>query len=370
MKFIVFGEDWGRHPSSTQHLFKHISHDHEVIWVNSIGMRVPSFNIKDMKRVFEKLLSKIGFGKTTTKKEDQKSPVTIVEPKVLPWHNVKWVQSLNRFMLNIQLRKYHQGEEDICYWISVPTAEYLVNSAAKVVYYIGDDFSGLAGVDYDLVQPFEEKLLSRAHMTFVCSKALLDKFKLHHPVLLSHGVDLELFSRGCFDNFIAYDQPVIGFYGSLNAWLDIELIKFIAKSKPNIKIELIGKIETTLGDLLTLENVSHIPAVAHSELPKYVQSWNVAILPFKDSAQIRACNPLKLREYLASGTPVVSTRYNAVEQYSEQVFIAEDKELFVRHIENACHLKEVVRGWVSWQQEAVKQESWQVRADQVMALLN
>lgn len=371
MKFIVFGEDWGRHPSSTQHLFKHISSNHEVIWVNSIGMRSPSFSVKDIKRAAEKLMSKLGFVKPKTATTNEPNNITIVEPKVLPWHNLKWVQTINRFMLNRQLRKYREDNADTCFWISVPTAEYLVDAnGAKTVYYIGDDFSGLAGVDYNLVKPFEERLLNNADVTFVCSQALLEKFKSHKPILLSHGVDLDLFSKGCFDNFIAYSKPVIGFYGSLNAWLDIDLIKLIATSKPNIQIELIGKVETSLGDLLSLENVRHIPAVAHHELPKYVQSWNVAILPFKDSPQIRACNPLKLREYLASGTPVVSTRYNAVEQYSEQVFIADDHDTFVRHIEHACYLKEVVRGWISWQQSVVTQESWQVRAEQVMAHLS
>jgi hypothetical protein len=91
MKFIVFGEDWGRHPSSTQHLFKHISSNHEVIWVNSIGMRSPSFSVKDIKRAAEKLMSKLGFVKPKTATTNEPNNIIIVEPKVLPWHNLKWV---------------------------------------------------------------------------------------------------------------------------------------------------------------------------------------------------------------------------------------------------------------------------------------
>ena len=55
MKFIVFGEDWQSHPSSTQHLFKQLAKQHQVIWINSIGMRKPTFRLIDVKRVFNKL---------------------------------------------------------------------------------------------------------------------------------------------------------------------------------------------------------------------------------------------------------------------------------------------------------------------------
>lgn len=57
MKFIVFGEDWQSHPSSTQHLFKQLAKQHQVIWINSIGMRKPTFRLIDVKRVFNKLKS-------------------------------------------------------------------------------------------------------------------------------------------------------------------------------------------------------------------------------------------------------------------------------------------------------------------------
>ena len=51
---VVFGEDWGRHPSSTQHLVRRLSGDRSMLWVNSIGMRRPRLNRADMHRMFEK----------------------------------------------------------------------------------------------------------------------------------------------------------------------------------------------------------------------------------------------------------------------------------------------------------------------------
>ena len=53
-EWLVFAEDWGRHPSSTQHIFRCLLANSETVyWVNSIGLRRP--RISDGKRIFEKL---------------------------------------------------------------------------------------------------------------------------------------------------------------------------------------------------------------------------------------------------------------------------------------------------------------------------
>jgi hypothetical protein len=52
---VVFGEDWGSHPSSTQHIVSILGESRQVIWINSIGLRKPRLNFKDLGRIFNKL---------------------------------------------------------------------------------------------------------------------------------------------------------------------------------------------------------------------------------------------------------------------------------------------------------------------------
>ena len=54
-QLVVLGEDWGQHPSSTQHLIKRLLPDYQVLWVNSIGMRCPRFTLHDLTRIVRKL---------------------------------------------------------------------------------------------------------------------------------------------------------------------------------------------------------------------------------------------------------------------------------------------------------------------------
>jgi hypothetical protein len=52
---LVFADDWGRHPSSAQHLIRCILPRRRVVWVNTIGTRKPKFDRATLHRGFEKL---------------------------------------------------------------------------------------------------------------------------------------------------------------------------------------------------------------------------------------------------------------------------------------------------------------------------
>ena len=60
--FIVFADNWGRHPSSTQHLFRHILRNNRVLWVHTIGLRNPGLSAYDLKRSVEILRRFTGSG--------------------------------------------------------------------------------------------------------------------------------------------------------------------------------------------------------------------------------------------------------------------------------------------------------------------
>jgi len=368
MRFIVFGEDWAAHPSSTQHLIKEISQDHEVSWVNSVGMRTPKFSLKDIKRVYQKFLSFF----TKRSQPDNCNEFTVYNARVLPWHQFPWVNKLNKFQISktISVLNTESDESPIVYWISVPTAISMINIRAqdKVIYYCGDDFSGLDGVDYDLVAPFEKQLIKKADMIYVVSDTLKQKMPKNKTFLLRHGVDFNLFNKPAnIDESLQKHRPTLGFYGSLSNWLDLDLLKQLAQARPEYDLLLIGKSKVNLDALLAFENVTHIEAIAHNQLPKFSQHWQVALLPFVDNAQIRACDPLKLKEYLAAGAPIVATNFPAVDKYKETILIASDVQGFIQRVDWAVNLSR--SSGLIWRQnssEQVKQDSWQKKAHHVL----
>lgn len=120
----------------------------------------------------------------------------------------------------------------------------------------------------------------------------------------------------------------------------------------------VGSVETDVSRLAALPNVRLLGRRDHAALPSYVQHWTVSLLPFRDTAQIRACNPLKLREYLAAGTPVVATPFPAIRPFRELIEAAPTPAGFSAAILRAAE------DWRRNDQRrrAVMHDSWEERA--------
>jgi glycosyltransferase involved in cell wall biosynthesis len=363
MKFIVFAEDWASHPSSTQHLFAELAKNHEIHWVNSIGMRKPSLKINDLKRVvskFKQLFSKSSHAAINTPKA-----LRVYKLPVLPWHDNALIKRFNKWVYSQYFKNI--SDEPVMYWLSVPTAEYLITKQKrdKLIYYCGDDFSALAGVDATLVAPFEKNLIQKADLIYVISAFLMNKMPSQKTQMLSHGVSYDLFTSQCeiAPEISHLNGPIIGFYGSINAWLDISLLTALVAQRPSYQLVLVGDIVGPTAQLLQFKNVTHIPAVEHARLASFSAHWNVSVLPFVNNEQIRACDPLKLKEYLAAGTPIVATDFPAVKQYQTDIFIGKTHEQFINKIDEAICLNNIQRNTLKLtQQQLAKDHSWGSKA--------
>jgi glycosyltransferase involved in cell wall biosynthesis len=91
-----------------------------------------------------------------------------------------------------------------------------------------------------------------------------------------------------------------------------------------------------------------------SDLPAYSKGFDVALNVFPINEVTKSANPLKVREYLAAGLPVVSPRIPEVEVLGDQVFVADDHDDYLRKVEEA--LKDP--GPKNERSLAMKDESW------------
>src|SRR4051812_14787077 len=156
----MFGEDWGAHPSSTQHLARQLVRDRRILWVNSIGLRRPRLTRHDLARLGRKLA---GAWQGTKKPAPEQTPppgLTVAAPLALPFPGSRIAERLNAELLARQLRpKLAQLEiERPILWTSLPSAVAAVGKLGEraVVYYCGDDFGALVGVDHGAVVEMEQ----------------------------------------------------------------------------------------------------------------------------------------------------------------------------------------------------------------------
>ena len=361
---IVFGEDWGGLPSSTQHLIRELTPIQKTVWVNSIGLRRPRFNWHDFKRIIKKLAVKSNDIKT--KLLTTRADFHIINPYTIPAPKLQFERKIASKMISFQVNSLLKklSVKHPVLWTSLPTAvdatDYIEHHA--LVYYCGDDFSHLAGVDHETVFEHEQKLVSKADLIITASPKLAERFPSHKTRVLTHGVDYQLFTRPTekATDLFSDGRPIAGFYGSISEWLDLDLIKNTAERMPDWHFVFIGKAVIDVSKLDALDNIHFLGERSHESLPSYSQHWTASLLPFVNNPQIEFCNPLKLREYLATGRPVISTPLPALAPYKDYVHTVSNTEQLVFALKSVAD-----EPFNFLQQCAVIDQTWSAKADEL-----
>lgn len=232
------------------------------------------------------------------------------------------------------LEKIGFGEVDIL-WISNVKMSYLNEyvKADKVIHRLADEKKGFKGF-YKALEIMEEELLKDSDIVFATAKNLMDKAKEFRDevIYLPNGVNYFDFDRNNYimpSEFISNDKRVV-YVGAIAEWLDHELINYCTKELPEVKFYFIGP--GVNNNIEIRKNVFLLGKKDYSNIPDYIYHSNVAIIPFKINELTDAINPVKLYEYLAVGTPVVTTNFKEVSIINGPFNIAENKEQFLNMI--------------------------------------
>ena len=369
---LYFGNDWhAENRTSSHHVASRLARHVPLLYVSSPGMRAPSASGRDLRRMLRKLSASL---KPPTRIEENLWHCTVPQ---LPFRRIPGVNLLNRWFGRWAVRRaaHKAGIRHGISWFVVPHPGFLAGrlDESLCVYYCIDDYAAHPGVDAALIGQRDEELSRRADLLFVAPPTLLPaKQALNANVVASpHGVDVELFARAAADETrvparaSALGHPVIGYFGSLHAWIDFELIAFLARQRPHWSFLLVGHEAVDVSELHALSNVHFVGAQPYAELPNWAKAFDVAIIPYKLNRQVINANPLKLREYLATGKPVVSVRNAEIEKFADVVRIADDGPAFLAAIEAA--LADGSAAASARRMAAVADQSWDRRVDAVLA---
>jgi len=371
--FIVFSDDWGRHPSSCQHLFSKIAAKNRVLWVNTIGMRLPKVSSYDFSRILDKLFS------CAKRREQREGNIIVYSPFMTPFSNIPIFRKLNKKLLisgiGKCLKKYKMGNPILI--TTVPNICDVVGylGEKKAVYYCVDDFTKWHGVMKELMTEMENELLNKVDLILATSENLYANKKSSRcsTFLLSHGVDIDHFKKGSLPETVVPPQiqrikrPIIGYFGLFDPRLDIELLKYVLRVHPEWSLVILGKSMISGGHFRHYNNIHFLGSVEYELLPNYTRAFDVCMLPYLIDKLTININPLKLREYLAIGKPVVVTKLPEVEKYKNIIKIAENKEQFVKFIESS--LIEDSKGDARKRQEAVRAETWENKVEEMSKYL-
>ena len=373
---VYFGNDWhAENRTSSHHVALQLSKTNEVLYIECPGLRSPHASGRD----FKKLISKVT--KSLRKPRPVHENLSVYTLFQIPFHRFAFIRALNKFLILAAIKRVMkmQNINAPLLWFVVPHLSSLPGAIPSrlVVYYCIDDYSALPDIDSESVANMDAEMTRKADVVFIASGTLMEKKKrLNDNVYLSpHGVDFEHFNRAYKGTVTVPDDvihlnkaPVIGFFGLIEEWIDLELVKLIAEQHPEWHLLMIGRVAVTDNPCKNIPNVHFIGRRDFQSLPAYATAFDVGILPYKLNRQVLNSNPIKLREYLAAGLPVVSVRFPQVENYADVVSIADNYQEFIHMIENCLKDdSEIVR---KQRINRVKDATWESRVGKALEVVD
>jgi glycosyltransferase involved in cell wall biosynthesis len=368
---LCFSHDWSGDPLSKTHLMRILARDNRVLWVNSIGYRAPTASKADVSRAFKKLKAA-----TNALSEPEKN-IFVLNPLAIPIYGRPRIRELNKSLLRFQVKRAMRtlGFKNPINFVFNPAAAVIAGALdeEQLIYYCVDEYTAFSGVASRSLAEMEEQLMRKSDLVIVSADRLFQsKAKINsNTVLIRHGVDFNHFRKALDPDTIVPEEirnlprPVIGFFGLIADWVDLELIAAVAKRFPDGSVVMVGKSTTDTKVLEQEPNIHPLGRKTYESLPGYCKGFDVALMPFRINELTLNANPLKVREYLAAGLPVVSTAIPEVEVLG-LCRIGTDRESFVREVEIA--LQEP--GPSVERSELVRSESWDARVDELRGYLS
>jgi glycosyltransferase involved in cell wall biosynthesis len=371
---ICFANDWDAEPLSKKHIMNRLAARNRILWVNSIGNRNPTVSTHDFGRIVKKLWA---FSKGCRQVTDH---IHVFTPLAIPFHGNALARWFNRRWLAFQIRRVCRSihfVDPVVYTFVPSSADVVGNLGEKrVIYHCTDEFSEFSGTDKSAIAAMERTLMRKSDVIIACSEPLQETKRKSgvRTCLVTHGVEVDHFRQACDPHtnvpadIASIPHPIVGFFGLIESWVDLRLIAFLARAKPAWSFVLIGRMAADDAPVRGIPNIHVLGRREYAQLPGYCKAFDVALLPFTINELTLASNPLKLREYLAAGLPVVASAIPEAERLRGLLKIAKTDGEFLWQLEDllATPLTEGRRMKIS---ETMSGESWDGKVEEISRIV-
>ena len=366
----IGGEDWWYHNRGhfDFQIMRRIARHWPVLFVNSLAVRMPSLADTSLfaERVGRKLRS-LSRGVVHVEND-----FWVFSPAAVPG---PLGQKLSHWALapQIKLAARHAGIRRPLLWVHCPAGASLTDalSSEAVVLQRTDRFEAFPEANPAIVGAQIAHLKARADLVVYAAGHLMreEAAETRAQVLVTHGVDVEVFARAGAARHAAAPPDLaqiagsrVGFIGGIDHHtFDPELFTGVAARMPDVQFVLVGGASLPEG-WCSHANVHMLGRKPYDAVARYMAGMDALIMPWNKSEWIRACNPIKLKEYLAVGRPVVSTDFPALDGFRDVVRVADDVDAFVAALRAAlAEPYDAAAG-----RARIDGESWDAKADLVM----
>lgn len=253
--------------------------------------------------------------------------------------------------------------------------KYLSNGFNLIYEYIDEISPEISGDIQSFVYIRHENIIkNKKNFIIVTADKLMEDVKnirdTYNVAMITNGVNYEHWQKNVditpkkIKAIINGKKPIIGYFGALAKWFDYNLIKEIAKKRPNYDIVLIGFLydeEFKKSGIENIKNVHYLGVIDYNELPLYGKQFDVAIIPFLLNDITQSTNPVKLFEYMALNIPIVTTNLRECKKY-KSALIGENYDEFIEKLDYALKIDKDDEYYTYLKDEALE-NTWEKKAE-------
>lgn len=380
---IVFADDFGRHPSSMQHLATHLAKRYRMTWINTIGMRRPRLCLADARRAMVKLTGCVSGTRhrstaarntdNTTTTDD--SSIRVMNPAMWPSFAGRWQRAVNRYVLRRAIRRAaakHDGPTTVI--TALPITADLADTPCvdRWVYYMVDDFASWPGNDAAALSAMDRQQMAWVDHLIGASETLVNSAAQvgRDAALLTHGVDTTRWRTPAARSTTAEHIKCLPgtravYWGLIDERLDREAVMNLTGTG-EASVAFVGPVATEMHWLKQLPGVHVYDAVPMGELPAIAGAADVLVMPYRTMAATLAMQPLKLLEYLSTDRPVVCLDLPAIRAWSDACDVV-GRDAFAERV--LSRSRQPLPTAQRTARQRVQHEDWAAKAERFASLI-
>jgi len=371
------GEDWWykNRGHIDMQLMRRFAKMGVTVYVNSIVMQKPK--LTQGRKFIKKFVRKTKSIFTGLKKSN--AGFWVYSPFTLPVHHLGWVRLLNEMILRHQIHHvvHKLSLNDPIVWVACPAAcdTAIRMKRGLLVYQRTDRLEEYPNVAPDIISKYDQKLKASADLTLFVNSSLYEeeRSRCKNAFFLDHGVDYDMFAMAEQKPYKPEDiadvpKPIVGFFGAIDDHTsNIAFVEKVVDLLPHMSFVFVGEASSDMTSLQKRTNVWLLGQKPYEQIPHYGEAFDVAIMPWRQNRWIEACNPIKLKEYLALGKPIVSTPFPELQKYRDVVYEAKMPEEFAEYIKRA--LAEDNPDRIAARRKKVEKATWDSKSQLVLDAL-
>ena len=369
---ICFGSSTWQYPGLQQTIMRLLSPDNKILYVNALGSRNISLKFSQFSYYLQRIKRQFQHNQVIS------DNTMVYNPFIIPFVYNTIATKINKLLLRAQFSQLLSkiNFQNYILWVGTRTASHFLDlfDPALTVYNPVDRYYAFEFVNGDKIRDYEKMIASRSNAIICTSDAIRNDMSAFnkHVFTVTHGVDVNHFHSALnkedkIEDIDDLPKPIIGFFGGLSERVNFQLIRMVACRYPAASIVLIGQKLASMTELEGLENVHVLGFRDFNLLPHYMKRFSVCLIPYHVNELMEAVDPIKLREYLCQGKPVVSVDLPEVRKLGELVYIGRDDEEFVEMVGKA--LKENNPSLSEARVEAARQCEWPVKMAEISAII-